>query len=78
MDDPPPADLDGPIAGSSSQLFPRSVKNGRYDLIREVAIDSDWDQDQTALRATVKTESGARYQVEGRVLSLIPLRNAFR
>jgi hypothetical protein len=27
------------------------------------------------LRAKVKTESGARYEVSGKVLSLIPLRN---
>lgn len=53
------------------------LKDGRYDLITGVTINSDWDADwhQTALRASVKTESGASYQVAGRVLSLIPLRN---
>jgi hypothetical protein len=53
------------------------LKDGRYDLVTSVAIESDWDTawHQTALRATVATESGARYRVEGRVLSLIPLRN---
>jgi hypothetical protein len=52
-------------------------KDGKYDLITECAIDTDWDENwyQTALRARVKTESGARYEVSGKVLSLIPLRN---
>ena len=53
------------------------LKDGVYDLIRDVSIDSDWDEawHQTALRAKVKTVSGTEYDVEGRVLSLIPLRN---
>jgi hypothetical protein len=53
------------------------LKDGRYDLISDVSIESDWDASwhQTALRAKVTTQSGARYDVEGRVLSLIPLRN---
>jgi hypothetical protein len=53
------------------------LKDGKYELITECTIDSDWDENgyQTALRSKVKTESGATYDVEGRVLSLIPLRN---
>jgi hypothetical protein len=53
------------------------LKDGQYDLINELSIESDWDEDgnQTALRALVGTEGGARYKVEGRVISLIPLRN---
>lgn len=53
------------------------LKDGKYDLIKEVSIDSDWDENwyQTALHAHVKTESGATYDIEGKVLSLIPLRN---
>jgi hypothetical protein len=53
------------------------LKDGKYELIDECKIDSDWDENwyQTALRAKVKTKSGARYEVEGKVLSLIPLRN---
>jgi len=52
-------------------------KDCKYDLITECAIDTDWDENwyQTALRARVKTESGQRYEVSGKVLSLIPLRN---
>ena len=67
------------VAGSSGP--PREggmvLKDGKYDLIDECKIDSDWDENwyQTALRAKVKTKSGARYEVEGKVLSLIPLRN---
>lgn len=53
------------------------LKDGKYDLIKAVSIESDWDKawHQTTLRADVTTESGANYKVEGRVLSLIPLRN---
>lgn len=67
------------VAGESGE--PRQggmvLKDGKYDLISEVSIDSDWDENwyQTAMRAQVKTESGAEYDVEGEVLSLIPLRN---
>ncbi|MFT3810501.1 MAG: hypothetical protein QM698_11330 [Micropepsaceae bacterium] len=52
-------------------------RDGIYDLISECAIESDWDENgyQTALRARVKTEGGKAYEVTGRVLSLIPLRN---
>jgi len=53
------------------------LKDGAYDLIDEVKIDTVWDENfyQTALTANIKTKSGANYQVEGKVLSLIPLRN---
>ncbi|MCC6919677.1 MAG: hypothetical protein IT548_10770 [Alphaproteobacteria bacterium] len=53
------------------------LKDGKYELITGCTIDSDWDANgyQTALRSKVTTESGATYDVEGRVLSLIPLRN---
>jgi hypothetical protein len=52
-------------------------RDGVYDLIEECVIDSDWDANdyQTALRAKVRTAAGHRYEVSGRVLSLIPLRN---
>jgi len=51
--------------------------DGVYDLIEECVLESDWDANdyQTALRAKVKTAAGKRYEVEGRVVSLIPLRN---
>ena len=47
-----------------------------YHLIRQVSIESDWDDDwyQTALRATVSTDERT-YEVTGDVVSLIPLRN---
>ncbi len=53
------------------------LKDGKYDLIRKCSIDSQWDGDwyQTSLKAHVETESGAQYDVEGNVISLIPLRN---
>lgn len=53
------------------------LKDGSYDLITHAEIDSEWDDDwyQTALTARVRTEGGAEYEIAGRVLSLIPLRN---
>jgi hypothetical protein len=53
------------------------LKNGAYDLIVEATMESDWDENgyQTALRSQVRTESGVEYDIEGRVLSMIPLRN---
>jgi hypothetical protein len=52
-------------------------RNGVYDLISECVMDTDWDENgyQTALRAKVKTRAGKSYEVEGKVLSLIPLRS---
>lgn len=51
--------------------------DGANDLITECKIDTDWDEHgyQTALRARVKTRGGRSYEVEGKVMSLIPLRN---
>jgi hypothetical protein len=51
--------------------------DGAYDLISECKMETDWDEHgyQTALRAEVKTRGGKRYEVSGRVLSLIPLRS---
>jgi hypothetical protein len=52
-------------------------RDGVYDLISECVMDTDWDENgyQTALRAKVKTRAGKSYAVEGKVLSLIPLRS---
>jgi hypothetical protein len=52
-------------------------RDGAYDLIESCVIESDWDEQgyQTALRAKLRTEGGHAYEVTGRVLSLIPLRN---
>ncbi len=55
------------------------LRGGRYVPIRDVAIDTDWDERgyQSALRARVVTDEAA-YELEGRVISLIPLRNRRR
>ncbi|MFZ5653509.1 MAG: DUF7064 domain-containing protein [Pseudomonadota bacterium] len=52
------------------------LSGGRYDLVREVRVESEWDANfhQTRLRAWARTD-GAEYRIEGRVLALIPLRN---
>jgi hypothetical protein len=55
------------------------LRDGEYVMIRDVQIESDWDEHgyQTALRARARTDE-REYQVEGRVMSLIPLRNRRR
>ena len=64
-------------AEGQSRMGGMVLKDGAYDLIEHAEIDSDWDDNwyQTAMRATVRTESGANYEVTGKVMSLIPLRN---
>lgn len=51
-------------------------EDGRYWDIEEATIDAEWDSHfyQKSLKAWCRTEKG-EYEVEGRVLSLIPLRN---
>ncbi len=51
-------------------------KDGEYELITDCHIESEYDEDtcQTHLKAWGKTEKG-EYEVKGKVLSLIPLRN---
>jgi hypothetical protein len=67
------------VADDTGKVRPGGMvlKDGAYDLIAEASMESDWDENgyQTALRSHIKTDSGAEYDVEGRVLSLIPLRN---
>ena len=55
-------------------------RDGAYDLIQTCRIESAWDADdcQTSLRASITTQGGKSYEVSGRVLSLIPLRNRRR
>ena len=52
-------------------------RDGAYDLITACRIDSEWDANgyQTRLSAKIGTAAGKRYEVTGKVLSLIPLRN---
>lgn len=55
------------------------LRDGACVPIRDVTVDTDWDEHgyQRALRARVATDD-ATYEVEGRVISLIPLRNRRR
>jgi hypothetical protein len=52
-------------------------RDGRYDLITECRIETDWDERdyQKAFVAEIKTESGRDYSISAKVMSLIPLRN---
>jgi hypothetical protein len=52
------------------------LQDGRYDLIETAELVTEYDADDVPLgwRATVSTDRG-RYEVEGRVISQIPLRN---
>ena len=53
------------------------LEGGEYKKIVDCTIDSDWDARhfQTAMRCWAKTEEGTEYNVDGEVISLIPLRN---
>ena len=53
------------------------LEDGKYHMITDATIESDWDDNwyQKSLKALVKTETGKEYNVEGKVISLIPLRN---
>ncbi|MCB0990088.1 MAG: hypothetical protein KDB16_03850, partial [Acidimicrobiales bacterium] len=52
------------------------LEDGRYHLIRDVEIESDYDDDnyQTAMRCVARTDH-SEYRISGEVVSLIPLRN---
>ena len=52
-------------------------RDGVYDNVTGCTLSSEWDENhyQTGLKASVTTESGKTYDIEGEVLSLIPLRN---
>ncbi len=52
------------------------LRDGEYVTIRDARIESEWDENwyQTKLRAWAKTDE-REHHVEGRVLSMIPLRN---
>ena len=50
---------------------------GRYDLIVDARVRSEWDAQfhQTGLTAWCRTERGQEFEITGKVISLIPLRN---
>lgn len=68
------------IGGDDPDRPPRQggmvLVDDTYVPIRECRVESDWDehQHQTAMRCWVRTDD-REYEVEGEVLSLIPLRN---
>ena len=51
--------------------------DGNWTPVTEVDLRTDYDDRwyQRAVRATIRTEEGGEYEVEGEVRSLIPLRN---
>ena len=70
------------LIGSDDGSVRRSgmvLRNGEYVMITDARVDSEWDENwyQTKLRAWAKTEE-REYEVEGRVISMIPLRNRRR
>ena len=52
------------------------LRAGEYVMIRDARVESEWDENwyQTRLRAWARTDE-REYEVSGRVLSMIPLRN---
>lgn len=54
------------------------LRDGGYDLVDAVTLSSRWAGEERyhqSLAVEVRTRSGRNYLVEGRVMSLIPLRN---
>jgi len=52
------------------------LRDGTYTMIEEARIETEWDENyyQKSLKAWAKTAE-REYEVEGKVISLIPLRN---
>jgi hypothetical protein len=52
------------------------LRDNEYVFIEEVRIESEWDKfyNQTGMKAWIKTKE-RDYEISGRVLSLVPLRN---
>lgn len=67
------------IAGQDGSRHVSGVvlRDGTYEQVRDLTIDSDWtdgDRYHRSLRATVTTDDGT-YDIAGDVLNLVPLRN---
>ena len=67
------------LIGSDDGQVRRSgmvLRNGEYVMIEDARIESEWDEHwyQTKFRAWAKT-SEREYTVDGKVISMIPLRN---
>ncbi|NPU85672.1 MAG: hypothetical protein HPY65_14445 [Syntrophaceae bacterium] len=58
------------------QMMGIMLENGLYVPFRDVELQTEWDENyyQTALKVKAGTDDGV-HEIEGRVLSLIPLRN---
>ncbi len=70
------------LIGSEDGAVRRSgmvLRNGEYVMIHDARIESEWDEHwyQTTFRAWAKTDERA-YEVHGKVMSMIPLRNRRR
>jgi hypothetical protein len=68
------------IGGEDPDVPPRQsgmvLENGKYSLVRECRIESEWDEHayQRTMTCWVRTDEKS-YEVTGEVISLIPLRN---
>lgn len=64
-------------AEGQSRMGGMVLKDGSYDMIEHAQIESDWDENwyQTGMTANIRTKGGKDYEIKGRVMSLIPLRN---
>lgn len=62
----------------SERIAGMVLRDGVYDHVRSARVETDWQGEQVlhrGIRVATSTESGRDYEVEGSVLSLIPLRN---
>lgn len=63
-------------ADGSRRMGGMVLRDGRYELIHTVTIDTDWDDNhhQRAIRVTADTDED-RYEITGSVGTVVPLRN---
>lgn len=64
------------MASGRQHIWGMVLKNGRYHLLEHATLDTVYDADGASSTLKIKARTDeAEYHVEGKVLSLIPLRN---
>jgi hypothetical protein len=54
------------------------LRDGAYSAVRDISIETEWSGDDVypvSLHATARTDDGETYEIAGRIMTLVPLRN---